>query len=166
MERNALENVIGEGLHRRQMTLAVAESCSGGLVSHRITNVPGSSDYFLGAVVAYANVVKQALLSVRADSLLHHGAVSEPVAREMACGVRQLLQTDVGLSVTGVAGPGGGSPDKPVGLVFVGLSAPEGEWIERHLWDGGREENKARSAEAALDLLRRYLQGDLTRQAP
>ena len=162
-DEGAFERLVGQLLHERGLSLAVAESCTGGLLSHRITNVPGSSAYFNGAVVAYSNAVKQALLGVRPESLVQFGAVSEPVAREMARGVRLLLQAGLGLSVTGVAGPGGGTPDKPVGLVFIGLSSAEGEWAERYLWGGDREQNKALSAEAALDLLRRYLDGGLGR---
>jgi len=161
LDPSRLETAIGTRLRARGLTLALAESCTGGLVSHRVTNVAGSSTYYRGGVVAYANSVKQALLGVRAESLAQHGAVSAPVAREMACGVRRLLEADLGLSVTGVAGPGGGTPEKPVGLVFIGLCSADGAWVEQHRWDGDREENKARSAEAALDLLWRYLDGRL-----
>ncbi len=161
-DSSGLEVIVGQRLQARGLTLALAESCTGGLIRHRITNVAGSSAYYRGGVVAYANAVKQALLGVRAESLAQHGAVSAVVAREMACGVRRLLEADIGVSVTGVAGPGGGTPEKPVGLTFVGLSAADGDWVERHCWEGNRrEENKARSAQAALDLLWRYLEGRL-----
>lgn len=159
MYPDAVESVIGRLLKQRGLTLAVAESCTGGLVSHRITDVPGSSAYYLGSVIAYANAIKERILRVRSSTLRCHGAVSEQTALEMAQGVRRLLHADVGLAVTGIAGPDGGTPEKPVGLVYVALAAPEGEWVERHIWDGDRWENKARSAEAALDLLRRYLEG-------
>lgn len=155
---DAVESVIGRLLRHRGLTLAVAESCTGGLVSHRITDVPGSSAYYLGSVTAYANVVKERVLHVRSSTLRCHGAVSEQTALEMAQGVRRLLRADVGLAVTGIAGPDGGTPEKPVGLVYVALATPESEWVERHIWDGDRWENKARSAEVALDLLRRYLE--------
>lgn len=158
---NCLEVVVGRLLGRRGVTLAVAESCTGGLIGHRITNVPGSSAYYQGSVTAYSSEVKERILHVRRDTLYHYGAVSEQAAREMARGVKQGFHADVGLSVTGIAGPGGGRPGKPVGLVYIALSAPGGEWVERHVWDGDRWENKERSAEAALDLLRRYLDGRL-----
>ena len=157
---DALESVIGRLLKQRGLTLAVAESCTGGLVSHRITDVPGSSAYYLGSVTAYANTIKERVLRVRRGTLRRHGAVSEQTALEMARGVRQMLGADIGLAVTGIAGPEGGTPEKPVGLVFVALAAPEGDWVERYIWDGDRWQNKARSAEAALDLLRRYLEGE------
>jgi PncC family amidohydrolase len=143
------------------MTLALAESCTGGLIAHRVTEVPGSSDYFLGGIVSYSNDIKERVLGVQQTTLLRYGAVSEGAALEMARGGRRVCRADVALAVTGVAGPGGGTPEKPVGLVYVALAAPDGEWVERHVWDGDRQENKGRSAEAALDLLRRYLEGRL-----
>lgn len=158
---DALEVIVGDLLRQRGLTLAVAESCTGGLIGHRITNVPGSSDYYQGSVTAYASAVKARLLHVRGDALDRHGAVSEQVAREMARGVRPALDADIGVAVTGIAGPSGGTPEKPVGLVYIALTAPDGEWVERHVWDGDRWENKARSAEAALDLLLRYLEDRL-----
>jgi PncC family amidohydrolase len=167
LDTDAPEVVVGQLLKRRGLTLAVAESCTGGLVSHRITNVPGSSAYYLGSVTSYSNGVKERVLRVRHDTLERHGAVSEQAAREMAQGVRDVLYADVGLAVTGIAGPGGGTPEKPVGLVYVALAAPEGVWAERYVWENNRGdspdrwENKALSAEAALDLLRRYLRGYL-----
>ena len=159
--RSKLEVVVGRLLAQRGLTLAVAESCTGGLIGHRITDVPGSSAYYQGSITAYSYDVKEMVLHVRHDTLYHYGAVSEQTAREMAQGVRRAFRADVGLSVTGIAGPGGGMPGKPVGLVYVALTAPDGEWVERHVWSGNRWENKARSAEAALDLLRRYLEDRL-----
>ena len=156
-----LEEKIGMLLTKQGLTLATAESCTGGLVAHRITNVPGSSAYFVGGVVAYANEAKEALLGVQPATLAAHGAVSEETAREMAQGARRVLGAHLGLAVTGIAGPDGGTPEKPVGLVYAALAAPEGAWTERHIWSGERAQNKARSAEAALDLLRRYLEGRL-----
>lgn len=158
MDENVLEAVVSRLLVQRGLTLAVAESCTGGLIGHRITDVPGSSAYYQGSITAYSYDVKEMVLHVRHDTLYHYGAVSEQTAREMAQGVRRAFRADIGLSVTGIAGPGGGMPGKPVGLVYVALAAPDGEWVERHVWSGNRWENKARSAEAALDLLRRYLE--------
>jgi PncC family amidohydrolase len=153
-----LEVIVGRLLDARGLTLAVAESCTGGLVGHRITNVPGSSDYYRGSITAYADGVKEALLRVPGKTLVEHGAVSEQTAREMAEGVRKVVGADLGVSVTGIAGPTGGTPKKSVGLVFVALAAPDGVWVDRHVFEGDRWENKARSAEATLDLVRRYLE--------
>jgi PncC family amidohydrolase len=135
----------------------VAESCTGGLIGHRLTNVPGSSAYFVGGVVAYAYDAKERLLGVAHNTLYDHGAVSEPTAREMARGVRRVLGSDLGLSVTGIAGPGGGLPGKPVGLTWVALSARGVEEAREFVWQGDREFNKAQSAEAALALVHAYL---------
>ena len=155
----ALEITIGQLLLERHLTLAVAESCTGGLIGHRITNVPGSSTYFLGGIISYAYEAKERLLGVSHDTLYDFGAVSEQTAHEMARGVRRTLRTDIGISVTGIAGPGGASPGKPVGLTWVGLSAGDSEQAREFVWDGDRETNKARSAEAALRLLLDYLEG-------
>ncbi len=152
-----LEIVVGELLSVRGLTLALAESCTGGLVGHWITNVPGSSTYYLGGVVAYASSVKVSLLGVPSDLLSRYGAVSEETALAMARGARRTLSADVGLAVTGIAGPGGGTDEKPVGLVFIALADIDDVWVERHVWSGSRLLNKTQSAEAALDLLRRYL---------
>lgn len=159
---NALEAIIGQLLRQREYRLAVAESCTGGLIGHRITNVPGSSAYYAGSVTAYSYDIKELILHVRRETLDRYGAVSEQTAREMAQGVRRSFYADVGLAVTGIAGPGGGTPEKPVGLVYVALAAPDGEWAEQYVWCGNRRENKERSAEAALDLLRRYLEARLS----
>ena len=158
LSEDALEIVVGRLLKQRGMTLAVAESCTGGLVSHRITDVPGSSAYYQGSVTAYSNEIKERVLRVQHATLEQHGAVSAQTAREMARGVRDLFRTDVGLAVTGIAGPDGGTPEKPVGLVYVALAAADGEWAEQFVWDGDRWDNKARSAEAVLHLLLRYLE--------
>jgi PncC family amidohydrolase len=167
LDEKALEVIVGQLLKQRGLSLAVAESCTGGLVSHRITDVSGSSVYYQGSVTSYSNEIKERVLHVRRDTLAQYGAVSEQAAREMAQGVRSGLYADIGLAVTGVAGPDGGSPEKPVGLVHIALAAPDGVWAERHVWEDDRGspldrwENKARSAEAVLDLLRRYLEGRL-----
>jgi PncC family amidohydrolase len=152
-----LEERIGQLLTRHQLTLGVAESCTGGLVGHRLTNVPGSSAYFLGGVVAYAYDAKERLLGVNHNTLYDHGAVSEPTALEMARGARRVLGADLGVSVTGIAGPGGGLPDKPVGLTWIAFSARDTEAARSFVWEGDRASNKARSAEAALEMVLEYL---------
>lgn len=150
---DTLEMQVGAALLKKGWTISTAESCTGGLVLHRLTNVPGSSAYVIGGVVAYANQVKQGLLRVRQGTLLAHGAVSEQVAQEMALGVRQLLKTDLALSITGIAGPGGGTSEKPVGLTYLALAGPDDLLIvQRHIWDGDRLAIKEASAEAALRL--------------
>jgi nicotinamide-nucleotide amidase len=141
----------------RGLTLGTAESCTGGLVAERLTRVPGSSDVFRGAIVAYANDVKERELGVDAQVLREHGAVSAETAAAMAAGVRERLAVDVGVSVTGVAGPGGGTADKPVGLVFIGVSAPNGERTIEFNYPADRQAIRSRAAVAALHLVRRQL---------
>jgi nicotinamide-nucleotide amidase len=158
-----LEVLIGKRLRRRGLRLAVAESCTGGLVGHRLTNIAGSSDYFLGGVLSYANEVKERMLGVRRETLMQNGAVSRSTVLEMAAGVRRAvvnvpdLERTIGLAVSGIAGPGGGTPDKPVGLVWIGLSAPEGDWAWENHFQGDREQIKAQAADEALRLLAEYL---------
>jgi PncC family amidohydrolase len=154
----AIEQVTGNLLLARGLTLATAESSTGGLVAHRITNVSGCSAYFLGGVVAYANEAKEMLLGVRHETLLAHGAVSGETAREMARGARLRLGADIAISMTGIAGPLGGTPGKPVGLAYVALSAPDAELCQRHCWLGDRQANKEQSVDAALRLVQTYLQ--------
>jgi nicotinamide-nucleotide amidase len=137
-------------------TLAVAESCTGGLLGERLTNIPGSSDVFLGGVIAYHNDVKRNLLGVRAEDLEKYGAVSEQVALQMASGVREKLGADVGVSVTGIAGPGGGTAEKPVGLVWIAAHA-SGVKARRFHVGGDRAEIRQRAAQAALEMVRRAL---------
>lgn len=149
----SLEEQLGTSIKARGWKLAVAESCTGGLVADRITNVAGSSEYFLGGIVAYANTAKENLLGVSADTLRAYGAVSQETAVEMATGVRRAFGADLGVSVTGIAGPGGAQAGKPLGLTFLGLSGPAGDRVERHVWSDDRRGNKARSAEAALKML-------------
>ena len=155
-----LEVRIGYLLKQSGLKLAVAESCTGGLVCDRITDVPGSSAYFIGGVVPYAYEAKLKLLGIPWDSLQAHGAVDRETVLAMARQVRHTLQTDLGLSVSGIAGPAGGMPGKPVGLTWIGLSAPDGEWARVFIWAGDRLQNKASSAQAALRLLDDYLQGE------
>jgi nicotinamide-nucleotide amidase len=160
-----LEEVVGRLLKDKNKTLAVAESCSGGLLSHRLTNVPGSSDYFLEAVVAYSNAAKVNLLGVRNSLIRANGAVSVPVALAMARGIRRRARSDFGLSITGIAGPAGGSAEKPVGLVYIGLAWAGGGEVVKNLFLGNRELVKNQSAQKALDVLRRYLlQNDFPRK--
>ncbi|OGO08631.1 MAG: hypothetical protein A2Z66_01995 [Chloroflexi bacterium RBG_13_66_10] len=153
-----LERRIGNVLRGRGWTLALAESCTGGKVGDRITDVAGSSDYFIGSIVAYSYEAKERLLGVRHDTLYTHGAVSGETALEMARGARHALGADVALAVTGIAGPGGGLPDKPVGTTWVAVSGRDGDAVERFLWSGDREVNKAKSAEAALEVLLQFVE--------
>lgn len=155
-----LEVRVGALLRCRGWTLALAESCTGGLVGHRVTNVPGSSDYFLGGVVAYANEAKERLLGVRQETLSTHGAVSRETALEMAAGARQAFGADVGVGITGIAGPGGGLPDKPVGLTWIAVSTRQMEVAESHTFSGERLAIKQQASEAALALLARVLEGE------
>lgn len=162
-----LEAQIGVLLRAKNLKLVLAESCTGGLIGHRVTNIPGSSEYYLGSVTAYAYEAKERLLGVKHDTLIAYGAVSRETALEMARGVRQALSPDfgidaiLGLSVTGIAGPGGGTPTKPVGLVWIGLSTPTGDWAWSYVWPGNREQNKADTAEQALKLIKAYLSGEI-----
>jgi PncC family amidohydrolase len=152
----ALAQQVGERLRRQGLSLAVAESCTGGLLGAAVTDVPGSSAYFLGGVISYADRVKLDQLGVPAATLRQHGAVSEPVAAAMASGVRQLLQADIGVSVTGVAGPDA-EGSKAVGLTFIGIAA-DASTTQRFQWTGDRWDNRRRSVIAALELLVRALE--------
>jgi len=157
---DTLASVVGKLLNEAQQTLSVAESCTGGGLGAILTETPGSSNYFLGGVIAYANRVKQALLDVRESDLIEYGAVSNTVAEQMAIGVKQRLQTDWGIGITGIAGPGGDTTDKPVGLVYIGVATPEGKAFSQEYRFGdtrGRELVRHLSACSALDLLRRKL---------
>ncbi|MBN2385446.1 MAG: CinA family protein [Anaerolineales bacterium] len=160
------EILLGELLRRRGLKLATAESCTGGLVAHRITNVPGSSDYFVGGVTAYAYEAKVALLHVSWDTLRTHGAVSRATVIEMARGVRTVLGAGLAIAVSGIAGPGGGLPDKPVGTTWIGLSATDGDWARLFHFQGNREANKAAAAETALQFLLNYLEGSRALDLP
>lgn len=151
---------------RARLTVATAESCTGGLVAHLLTEIPGSSEYVRGGVVAYSNEVKEGLLGVPADVLAAHGAVSAQVARAMALGAVSRLGADVAVSVTGVAGPSGGSDAKPVGLTYVAVADESGTEVRRFLWAGGRSENKRESARAALELLLARLEAAPMAAAP
>jgi nicotinamide-nucleotide amidase len=152
-----IEDHVLARCRERGLTLGTAESCTGGLVAERLTRVPGSSDVFRGAIVAYANDVKERELGVPAEVLREHGAVSAETAAAMAAGVRERLGVDVGVSVTGVAGPGGGTAEKPVGLVFIGVSTPNGERTIEFNYPADRQAIRSRAAVAALHLVRRQL---------
>ncbi|NOZ48505.1 MAG: CinA family protein [Chloroflexi bacterium] len=153
----ALSAAVGRQLRAQNRTLALAESCTGGLVSSLLTDVAGSSAYVLGGIVSYSNEAKMHLLGVQESTLLAVGAVSAEVAAEMGRGVRRCLGSDVALAVTGIAGPGGGTDEKPVGLVYVHLAAADADWGEKHVWPFDRRGNKLASAQAMLQLLQRYL---------
>lgn len=153
-----VERVLGVLLLKRRLKLAVAESCTGGLIGDRLTDVPGSSRYFVGGVIAYSNAVKSKVLGVKPQILAKWGAVSEQTVREMAAGACRRLGAQVGVAVSGVAGPTGGTRVKPVGLVYVCALAGKRVMVERHLFRGGRREVKEQSAEAALQLCRRVLE--------
>lgn len=156
-EDKSLEVVVGEILRKRQLTLSTAESCTGGLVGDILTNVPGSSDYYLGGVVAYSNQTKMAVLGVKEKTLQSYGAVSSQTVKEMAKGVCRVIGSDCGIAISGIAGPGGGTKDKPVGLVYIGVAFKGRVKVERHIFAGNRRVIKERSAYTALDLLRRVL---------
>jgi nicotinamide-nucleotide amidase len=159
VDEENLEEVVGQLLADLGATIAVAESCTGGLLSTRLTNVPGSSRYMLGGVVAYDNRLKEQLLGVPREVLEHQGAVSEETAVAMAQGVRRLLGADFGLAVTGIAGPTGGTPEKPVGLVYIALSAPDGTCCREFRFPGQRHAVRQGSTNAALNLVRLFLMG-------
>lgn len=154
---DSLEQVVGDGLRQRGMTLAVAESCTGGLLSKRITDVPGCSDYYLGGVCSYANEVKMNLLGVKKETLDTLGAVSSEVAEQMAEGVAKALGADVGVGITGVAGPGGGTEEKPVGLVYISVWHKGQHFTRKMKAANGRDRIRMQAASTALDLIRRNI---------
>lgn len=148
-----LEALIGEALRKKGLTLGVAESCTGGLLSSAITDVSGSSDYFQGGVVAYADGIKGSLLNVKASTLSSFGAVSKEAAGEMARGAKKALKVDISAAITGIAGPGGATLKKPVGLVFIAVSNGKRTIVRKFLFKGNRKSIKRQSAEAALKML-------------
>lgn len=156
------EKALYDHFQKSGLKLVTAESCTGGLISHRITDIPGSSEYFLGGIVAYAYEAKACLLGVSWDTLNTKGAVSRETVLEMARGAQKALNADIAVSVSGIAGPAGGMPQKPVGLTWVGLVTPKGEWTRHFIWDGDREQNKRYSSDAALQLVIDYMEGKLT----
>ena len=156
-----LETQIGLMLLERGWKLALAESCTGGLVASRITDISGSSEYFLGGVVSYSNEAKVNILGVSWHTLNSTGAVSRETVIEMAHGARKLMNADIAVSVSGIAGPGGGTAEKPVGTTWIGLAAQDGEWATVFKFSGNRVQNKSAAADAALQMLLVYLQNHL-----
>ncbi|NNK14832.1 MAG: CinA family nicotinamide mononucleotide deamidase-related protein [Desulfofustis sp.] len=156
-----LESIVGEKLLQAELQLGVAESCTGGLLSHRITKVPGSSRYFLGGAVAYANELKEGLLGVGQATLEQSGAVSRETAAAMASGARKRCGADIGLSITGIAGPDGGTEEKPVGTVFIGISSRQGEQVDRFKFSGNRSRIQTSAAQAGLNMLRCFLDNNI-----
>jgi PncC family amidohydrolase len=161
-----LASRLGHAAIAHGVRIAAAESCTGGLVGHAITAIAGSSRYFRGGVVSYADDVKVALLDVPPATLEHHGAVSAQVAVAMAEGVRRRIGSDVAVAVTGVAGPDGGSDAKPVGLTYIAVAGPSGQHVRRFVWEGDRAHNKERSAVAALELLLEVVAADSAGERP
>ncbi len=152
-----IEEIVGKLLKEKNLTVACAESCTGGLLTSRLTDIPGSSDYVKGAVVSYSNEIKLSIVGVKEETLKNFGAVSEQTALEMSCGVRKVLKTSVGVGITGIAGPGGGSNEKPVGLVYISVSGSGGDKVQKFNFSGSRTEIKFQSSESALKMLENYL---------
>ena len=157
MKKKDLESIIGELLSEKNLTIATAESCTGGLIANRLTNVSGSSRYFERGVISYSNESKIELLNVPIKVIETSGAVSEPTARAMAIGIKELSKTDLGLGVTGIAGPTGGSADKPVGLVYIGFATDDGVEVQKFNFSGNRIEIKQQTADASLDMILNWL---------
>jgi PncC family amidohydrolase len=151
MMRNSLEKTIGDYLRNKGWTLSIAESCTGGLISDRITDVSGSSDYFMGGMVNYSNESKARHLGIPLNYIKRHGAVSPQVAKKMAQGVRKTFNTTFGLSTTGVAGPTGGTKRSPIGRVFIGVASGKRTWVRQHDFKGGRREIKEKATERSLE---------------
>lgn len=152
-----LEKTIGDLLKKKKLTLAIAESCTGGIISERITDISGSSEYFKGGVVSYSNEAKENIILVQKDTLIKYGAVSSETAKEMALGVRKVMNTDIGISATGIAGPTGGTSDKPVGLTYIAIAIGDKVYSKELFLGDNRQRNRIRAAHAALDMLRREL---------
>ena len=144
-------------ISKKGLTIAVAESCTGGLICHMLTNIPGSSVYFERGIVSYSNAAKMEILCVKKGTLLNLGAVSSNTAKEMAEGIRKIANVDIGLATTGIAGPGGGTEEKPVGLVYLALSNPKGTIIKKEYFQGTRREIKDKTYGKALEMLMGYL---------
>lgn len=158
-ERERLPDMVGQMLCAKGYTISCAESCTGGLLTSTLTDVPGSSAYVMGSVVSYSNDVKSRILHVAEGTLAAHGAVSPETARAMAEGVRNLMQTDVGVGITGIAGPGGGSPEKPVGLVYIAVSTLGKTSVEKNVFSGVRAEIKRAAVNKALAMVQEMIRG-------
>jgi PncC family amidohydrolase len=148
---------LGNLLKKRRLTICAAESCTGGLFLSALTDISGSSAYVLGGVVTYSNETKQQMINVQASTLENFGAVSAETAREMATGVRDLFKADIGVSITGIAGPMGGTPEKPVGLVYIGVATQDILQVSQYIWQGNRVENKVQSVRQAIQLVEEIL---------
>lgn len=155
-----MEDEVGKILLEKQLTVACAESCTGGLLTSRLTDVAGSSAYVKGSIVSYSNEIKNSVLNVDADTLKNFGAVSEQTARQMSSNVRELFKTDVGVGVTGIAGPGGGSLEKPVGTVYISVSNSEMTIVKKFQFSGSRHEIKNQSCNSAMEMLKDFLGGN------
>ncbi len=156
-DQQSLEEIIGNMLRYKKYTLAVAESCTGGMLGEMITSIPGSSDYFKGGIISYDGEIKEKILGVPRETMIHYGQVSEQVAQAMAQGVRKKCYSDVGLSITGIAGPGGGNNEKPVGLVYIALADEQQTMVQKHQLHRDRQTIRLRSARRAMNMLRLYL---------
>lgn len=155
-----IEKRIGKMLKERGLKIAVAESCTGGLISSRITDISGASDYFEAGITTYSNESKIRLLNVPEDIIDRYGAVSEETAKSMAEGVKKTLHADIGVSVTGIAGPTGGTEGKPVGTVFIGLATKKATYVRKFFFDGNRLEIRRKTSDAAFMLVEEYLEGE------
>lgn len=158
-EKDILEAQVARALLAKGYRISTAESCTGGLISHRLTNIPGSSNYFDRGVIVYSNESKIDMINVPQDVIMKHGAVSEQTAKAMAEGVRDLAKTDIGLAVTGIAGPGGDTMEKPVGLVYIALASIRPTLVEKFNFNGGRQEIKKKTSDAALNMVLDVLEG-------
>jgi nicotinamide-nucleotide amidase len=157
-DMDSLAQSIGKLLNEQHLTLGLAESCTGGMVASYVTDIAGASEYFEGAIVAYSNRVKEHILGVPAGTLQRHGAVSAETVVAMARGARKVLHVDVAVAITGIAGPSGGTLDKPVGLTYIGLCSARGELWRKYIWKGDRRHNREQAARAALELLKEHLE--------
>jgi len=157
VKEKLLEEEIGDLLRKHKLKMGIAESATGGLISHKITNIPGSSEYFEGSIISYSNKAKMNLLAIKESTLRNCGAVSSGTSKEMAQGVRREMDVDIGLASTGIAGPSGGTSEKPVGLVYVGLAIKDVLISKKFVFHGNRDENKKAFSDAALSTLKEHL---------
>lgn len=158
MIKKTLVKKTAEKLTQKKLTIATAESCTGGLIAHTLTNISGSSNYYKRGIISYSNQAKIELLDVKEETLKKHGAVSQETAYEMAEGIRKKSKVDIGISSTGIAGPTGGTKEKPVGLVYIGISTKNKTKVKKHIFKGNRLENKENTVNAALDLIIKNLE--------